>query len=119
MKPAFKYAATVTKVVDGDTIDCTIDLGFYVSTHERFRLYGIDTPEKTSKDATIKQQAFDALKYVTDTILDKVIILECFGKDKYGRWLAKVYIDGIVLNDRLIELGFATVYFGDNKNKPV
>ena len=116
MKPAFKYAAKVIKVIDGDTIDCVIDLGFYVSTHERFRLYGIDTPEKTSKNATVKKLAFDASKYVTDTIQGKDIILECFGKDKYGRWLAIVTFNDVNLNDHLIELGFAKAYLGGNKN---
>ena len=116
MKPSFKYAAKVIKVIDGDTIDCVIDLGFYVSTHERFRLYGIDTPEKTSKIAAVKLLAFAASKYVTDTLQGKDIMLECFGKDKYGRWLAIVTICDVVLNDRLIELGYAKAYLGGNKN---
>lgn len=117
MKPAFKYSAIVTRVIDGDTIDCTVDLGFSIFAKERFRLYGIDIPEKNSKDSVLKEIAFNATSYVKESIEGKTVTIECTGKDKYGRWLAKVFINSMVINERLVELGLAKDYFGDNKEK--
>lgn len=117
MKQQYIYLALVTKVIDGDTIDCAVDLGFNVFTKERFRLYGIDTPEKTSKDLVIKDIAFKATDFIKDSIESKQVTIECFGKDKYGRWLAKVYLnnESPTVNEQLVALGYAKVYFGDNK----
>lgn len=117
MKTSYIYSAKVVKVIDGDTIDCLVDLGFNVLVKERFRLYGIDTPEKTSDVPALRELAIKATKFVTDTILDKEVLLDSTGKDKYGRWLGKIYIDmtQATINEQLISLGLAKAYFGDNK----
>jgi micrococcal nuclease len=117
MKPEYVYLAKVVKVIDGDTIDCLVDLGFNTFIKERFRLYGIDTPEKNSKIQTIKDIAINAYLFVKDTTEGKDVLIESTGKDKYGRWLAKVYAskDIPTVNEQLITLGFAKAYFGDNK----
>jgi len=119
MKPVFTYSALVTRVIDGDTIDATIDLGFSVFVRERFRLYGIDTPEKSSTDITVKESAYKATNFVREQIEGKAVIIECTGKDKYGRWLGKIHLSGVVssINDQLVLLGFAKVYFGTDKTK--
>ena len=118
MNPSYLYTATVVKVIDGDTIDCMIDLGFKIYTLVRFRLYGIDTPEKNSKIAEIRDIADKATQFVKNTIDGKLVTIESVEKDKYGRWLAKVHIDSTqpTINDQLVTLGLAKVYFGDNKN---
>jgi micrococcal nuclease len=117
MQPSYLYSATVTHVIDGDTIDCIVDLGFSVSVKERFRLYGIDTPEKTSKIETVRILAENATKFVRDSIDGKPITIESVEKDKYGRWLAKIYMGATspTLNEQLVTLGLAKAYFGGNK----
>lgn len=117
MKPSYLYSAVVTNVVDGDTIDCTVDLGFNTFSKERFRLYGIDTPEKTDKVAEVRALAFKATEFVKNVTDGKTVVVESFGKDKYGRWLAKIHVspDQPTINEQLVSLGMARVYFGDNK----
>jgi micrococcal nuclease len=117
MKPAYLYSAVVDRVIDGDTIDCTIDLGFNVYTKERFRLFGIDTPEKTSKIPAVHELAVAATKFTTDAIEGKSVTIESMDKDKYGRWLGKIHLlsSGPTINEQLVSLGLAKAYFGDNK----
>lgn len=116
MNPSYLYSGTVIKVIDGDTIDVRVDLGFSVFTETRFRLFGIDTPEKTSKVANIKEIAIAATNFIKNAIEGKKITIESVEKDKYGRWLAKVHLtSGPTINEQLISLGLAKAYFGDSK----
>ena len=117
MKPSYIYSALVLKIVDGDTIDCAVDLGFNTYVKERFRLYGIDTPEKNSKDPVLRDSAIAATQFVKTAIDGKNILIDSTGKDKYGRWLAKVYVElgQPTINEQLVSLGLAKAYFGDNK----
>ena len=117
MQPSYLYSAKVTKVIDGDTIDAIVDLGFSISVLIRFRLYGIDTPEKTDKIPEVKALAYAASDFVGDNLTGKTVTIQSVGKDKYGRWLAKVYAgkDQPSINEQLITLGLAKAYFGDSK----
>lgn len=116
MNPSYLYSGTVVKVIDGDTIDVRVDLGFSIFTDTRFRLFGIDTPEKTSKIATVREIAILATNFLKNTIEGKKITIESISKDKYGRWLAKVhFLDGATINEQLVSLGLAKSYFGDSK----
>jgi len=117
MKTSYKYSALVVKVIDGDTIDCVVDLGFNTSTKERFRLYGVDTPEKNSNKLELKDLSNRATQFVVDTIGNKEVFIDSMGKDKYGRWLAKIYLDieQPSINEQLISSGLAKSYFGENK----
>lgn len=117
MNPSYLYSATVTKVIDGDTIDCMVDLGFSVFSNIRFRLFGIDTPEKNSKIDSVKTFANNATEFVKKTIENKTVTIQSVTKDKYGRWLAKVHVldNAPTLNEQLVSLGLAKPYFGDNK----
>lgn len=117
MKTLYTYTGIVKRVVDGDTVDIIVDLGFSIFTTVRFRLYGIDTPELTGKDETLRNLAISAKKYVVDSIEDKHVTMQSFGKDKYGRYLAIVKINGQTesINQQLINLGLAKPYFGDGK----
>jgi micrococcal nuclease len=110
IKQDFIYNATVTNVVDGDTIDALVDLGFTVFVLIRFRLSGIDTPELNSKDILLRENARKAKEFVIERILNKKVTIQSKKTDKYGRWLAVVYIDGYNLNQQLVDENLAVIY---------
>jgi micrococcal nuclease len=114
-KPAYTYRAAIIRVLDGDTIEAEVSLGFDVMVRTKFRLYGIDTPEKTSKDAIVKSLANQASDY-TKSFIGKDVTIESLGKDKYGRWLAIVHIETLNLNEELINRGLAKSYIGNSKD---
>jgi micrococcal nuclease len=117
MNPTYLYSANVIKIIDGDTVDCIVDLGFSIFSKIRFRLYGIDTPEKTSKILEVRDLAYRATNFVKSSIEGKLVTIQSIEKDKYGRWLAIVHIDlnQPTLNEQLVSLGFAKQYFGEGK----
>lgn len=110
----------VIKVYDGDTITIAAKLPYIQSPMYRIsvRLNGIDTPEikgKTQKEKELSKTIRDALKV---KIFDKVVQLKNTSTEKYGRLLADVYLDGICINDWLIEQGYAVKYNGGTKERP-
>jgi micrococcal nuclease len=113
----------VVKVVDGDTIDVDIDLGFSISFFSRVRLAGIDTPE--SRTTNLKEKALglevkEKLKKELAAAKDVVIKTEKpDSSEKYGRILGWVFLDGsdVSLNQRLINEGYAWTYGGGTKIK--
>jgi len=113
----------VTGVVDGDTIDVDIDLGFNVSFSQRVRLAGIDTPESRTTDKFEKSLGLEAKEYLKSKLKDaKLVVIKTEKPDsseKYGRILGWLYVDGntISLNDQMIEDGYAWGYLGDTKVK--
>jgi micrococcal nuclease len=113
----------VTNVVDGDTIDVEIDLGFSVSFSSRVRLAGIDTPESRTTDKFEKVLGLEAKEYLKSKIKDaKLVVIKTEKPDsseKYGRILGWLYVDGntISINDQMIEDGYAWGYLGDTKVK--
>jgi micrococcal nuclease len=113
----------VTAVVDGDTIDVDIDLGFSVSFSQRVRLAGIDTPESRTSDKAEKALGLEAKEYLKSKLKDaKVVVIKTEKPDsseKYGRILGWLYVDGdtISINDHMIEDGYAWGYLGDTKIK--
>jgi len=117
----FCYGAKVEKVIDGDTVDLSIDLGFDIHHKIRVRLYGVDTPEsrtvnKAEKEAGLKAKEF--VKTWTNTHASVVIETIKDKSEKYGRVLANVYSDELkssCLNTELVSQGFAKAYFGDKK----
>jgi micrococcal nuclease len=117
------YVRKVENVVDGDTIDVLIDLGFDILFASRVRLAGIDTPESRTKDLAEKALGLEAKEYLKKHFKDaKSVILKTEKMDsseKYGRILGWVYVDGntISLNDMMINDGYAWGYLGDTKVK--
>ena len=117
------YVRKVEGVVDGDTIDVLIDLGFDILFASRVRLAGIDTPESRTKDLAEKTLGLEAKEYLKKHFKDaKSVILKTEKMDsseKYGRILGWVYVDGntISLNDMMINDGYAWGYLGDTKVK--
>jgi micrococcal nuclease len=120
----FEYRVKqVTKVVDGDTIDVDIDLGFSISYSQRLRLAGIDTPESRTSDRfekTLGVESKDYLKHKLKDAKDVVVRTEKpDSSEKYGRILGWVYVDGNTksVNEQMIEDGYAWGYMGETKVK--
>ena len=117
------YVKKVTKVVDGDTIDVEIDLGFDISFSSRVRLAGIDTPESRTTDKMEKALGLEAKAYLKKEIESaKTVVIKTEKMDsseKYGRILGWVFLDGstVSMNEKMIEDGHAWGYLGDTKVK--
>lgn len=113
----YMYDALITNIVDGDTVDAIVDLGFSVHISMRFRLKGIDTPEINQKSDAVKIIAKSAKQFLIDQILDKHVTILSTKTDKYGRWLADINLDAntATINEQLVSLGFAKAYHGENK----
>lgn len=107
----YEYYTKIDKVVDGDTVDVFIDLGFSVWHKERIRLSGIDTAEKNTPLGK-------ALKAFLVTNLEgKTVKLQVSKPDKYGRYLGTVFLKDstVSINDQLIKASLAKPYGGDSK----
>jgi micrococcal nuclease len=117
------YVRKVENVVDGDTIDVLIDLGFDILFQSRVRLAGIDTPESRTKDLKEKALGLESKEYLKKALKDaKSVVIKTEKMDsseKYGRILGWVYVDGntVSLNDMMINDGYAWGYMGDTKVK--
>jgi micrococcal nuclease len=117
------YVKEVTNVVDGDTIDVVIDLGFSISFTSRVRLAGIDTPESRTTDKREKVLGLESKEYLKKAIkAAKTVVIKTEKMDsseKYGRILGWVYLDGSgnSINHEMIEKGYAWGYLGDTKVK--
>ncbi len=106
----YTYYTKVSNIVDGDTVDVFVDLGFKVWRQERMRLVGVDTAEKNTPYGKATKE------YLTKLLVDKTVKLEVFKPDKYGRYLAKIYINSEKsINDQMVEKGMAKGYMGDSK----
>ena len=118
---------SIDKVVDGDTIDVTIDLGFDLYKKERVRVAGVDTPEKRTRNLEEKALGLDATAWIKDHLEgaidgddDLIIRTELDGGvGKYGRLLGWLYIGDatVSLNEKMIDEGYAWTYDGGTKNK--
>jgi len=116
----FHYKATVDRVVDGDTIDVTLDLGFDISYRGRVRFQGINAPESRTRDAVEKQAGLAAKRYVEDWTsgLENRVIIQTSLDDrgKFGRILGRILNDeGECLNDEMVSLGHAKPYDGGKR----
>jgi endonuclease YncB( thermonuclease family) len=117
----------INRVVDGDTVDVTIDLGFDLYKKERVRVAGIDTPEKRTRDLEEKALGIDATNWLKEKLEgaikgddDLIIRTELVGgMGKYGRLLGWLYVgtDELSLNEKMITEGLAWEYDGGTKNK--
>ncbi len=117
------YVRKVENVVDGDTIDVLIDLGFDILFSSRVRLAGIDTPESRTKDLKEKALGLESKEYLKKALKDaKSIIIKTEkmnSTEKFGRILGWLYVNGetISVNDMMINDGYAWGYMGDTKVK--
>lgn len=111
----------VLKVVDGDTIDVDIDLGFNISYTQRVRLAGIDTPESRTTDKFEKKLGMESKEWLKNALSHgKTIVIRTEKPDsseKYGRILGWLFVDDVNLNNAMIDQGYAWSYMGDTKIK--
>ena len=128
-KSCYNFRVTeINRVLDGDTIDVTIDLGFDLYKKERVRIAGVDTPEKRTRDLEEKALGIEATNWLKKKLEDTIagdgdelsIRTELVGgMGKYGRLLGWLYIneDTISLNEQMITEGYAWEYDGGTKQK--
>jgi len=132
----YEYHAKIINVVDGDTVDALIDVGFDIWLKDRLRLYGINTPEMHSKIPEERLRAVAAKQFVVDTLAsrtpaDGVLTIKTYKNDKYGRLLAEITLPAnaqpatfdqspasTTINQMLVQAGHALPYFGIGE-KPV
>jgi len=112
----YVYNAEVLSVYDGDTVTVMLDMGLDVQKKAKCRLLGIDTPELRTKSAKEKKLGYAARDRLRELILDKTITLQSMTKpDKYGRLLVRIWIEGLFINDLLIDEGLARAYDGGER----
>ena len=127
-KSCYNFRVTeINRVLDGDTIDVTIDLGFDLYKKERVRIAGIDTPEKRTRDLEERALGIDATNYLKKKLEDTIAGDEELtirtelkgGMGKYGRLLGWLYIgeDSVSINEVMITEGYAWAYDGGTKQK--
>ena len=123
----YEYRCTVVKIIDGDTVDVDIDLGFGIWMHkERIRLLGIDTPESRTRDKEEKKYGLAAKKYLAEMLNDEGVIVLKTKKDaegKFGRilgelWRTTDYADKSI-NQYLVDEHHAVQYYGQSKDEIV
>ena len=127
-KSCYNFRVTnIDKVLDGDTIDVTIDLGFDLYKKERVRIAGVDTPEKRTRDLEEKALGIDATNWLKEKLEstlagdDELTIRTELhgGVGKYGRLLGWLYVgeESVSLNEQMITEGYAWPYDGGTKQK--
>ena len=120
----YEYKVKITRVVDGDTVDAEVDLGFDTFIKDRIRLMGIDTPESRTRNKKEKALGLAAKAYLKELLRENKgnIILRTSkeGKGKFGRILGTLLIyDGMTsVNQMLVNEGHARPYYGGNKGEP-
>lgn len=116
----FSYRiSSVTKVVDGDTIDVIIDIGFDILYKSRVRLFGIDTPESRTRDLDEKKRGLLAKEYLKEALKNgeklSVKTYKDYETGKFGRILGDIWIDGKSVNKQMIQEFHAVPYTGQSK----
>ncbi len=115
---------SIEHIVDGDTFDCIVDLGFSILHKIRVRMYGINTPESRTRDLEEKARGLASKKRLTELLEEHKgnLVLATKEKGKYGRYLGVVYAENAVegwdrldINGTLIKGGFAVEYFGGKR----
>lgn len=114
----YEYTATIVSVVDGDTVDLIVDLGFRIQQTIRCRLMGVNTPELTSKIDAERARALEAKQYVITHASNRPLRVKTYKDktEKYGRYLVDIFYEeaGVEhhLNQDLITTGLAVSYYG-------
>ena len=115
----YHYSAEVTRVVDGDTVDAFVDLGFDMHSKQRVRLYGINTPECRTRDLVEKKAGLAAKARLKEMLREGknrcVIKTRLDKKGKYGRVLGVLYVNECDLNAKLVWEGHAEKYYGGSR----
>jgi micrococcal nuclease len=115
----YEYSCEVQRVVDGDTVDVVLDLGFDVRFFSRVRLYGIDTPESRTRNRDEKVRGLLSKDYLVNAIADKDVVIKTKLKDsrgKFGRVLGEVWVGRKNINKQMVKENHAVEYFGQSKD---
>ena len=112
IKDKYLYQAELIRVIDGDTIDAWIDLGFNITIRRRIRLWGIDAPETRTLDLEEKAEGKIAKARLEEMLsLNRgSFAIRSVGVDKYGRCLGEIYIQEVNINKQLLAEGLVEVY---------
>ena len=127
----YVYKAKLDRIIDGDTVDAVIDLGFDITIHKRIRLAGIDTPESRTRDLEEKKRGLAAKARLVEMLKGGEFILESKEVGKYGRVLGTLFVEQITddnlssepqimklnINETLVKEGYAVEYWGGKKKK--
>lgn len=103
----------ILKVIDGDTVEVIVDLGFSVYHKTRVRLIGIDTPEIRTKDLEEKERGLEALDFIVDyfkMMEHEEMVLESEKLDSFGRSLGRIIVGGVDIGEELLKTGHAKPY---------
>jgi micrococcal nuclease len=111
----YKYNAKLDRVVDGDTVDALVDLGFNTWKKIRIRMVGMNAPESRTRDLEEKARGIAAKIRLEELLEEGTFILESQGVGKYGRCLGILYVNDINVNKTLIQEGHATEYYGGKR----
>ena len=114
----YNYDVEVKRVVDGDTVDVMIDLGFNTHIKRRVRMYGINAPESRTRDLEEKKRGLAAKERLKEILASDKIIMKSHGKGKYGRILGELFVEKaqeISVNNMLVREGHANEYFGGKR----
>ena len=113
----YEYNCEVKRVVDGDTVDVVIDLGFSIHYASRVRLYGIDTPESRTRNKDEKVRGIMSKEYLIDALSKGQVVIKTHRdkKGKFGRVLGEMYVEGTNINLTMIDESLAVKYEGQSK----
>tara|TARA_B100001939_G_scaffold181027_1_gene156001 strand:+ start:1098 stop:1436 length:339 start_codon:yes stop_codon:yes gene_type:complete len=111
----YYYKTEVLRVVDGDTVDVRIDLGFNVWHKCRVRLVGINAPESRTRNLEEKARGLAAKQWLIDRLEYKEVEMQSHGTGKYGRVLGELYVEGVNINKLMVEKGHAVEYDGGKR----
>lgn len=113
------YRCEILRVLDGDTVDVNVDLGFGVFTRQRLRMYGVNSPEKDTEAGKEALQFVSQLLYGASEVLIRTMKQSGRSKaekrEKFGRYLVHLVVDGYPLTDLIIAAGHGKAYFGGKR----
>ena len=117
LQPNYTYKALVKRVVDGDTVNCSVDVGFKMNSEQRLRLSGIDTQELTSPVLASREGAKKARDFLVSILQGKEVLIVTTKTEKYGRYLAEIYYTDetgqqVNVSSMMLARGLAVPYSG-------
>ena len=111
----YEYGFKLDRVVDGDTVDALVDLGFDTWKKVRIRMQGMNAPESRTRDLEEKARGIAAKIRLEELLGSGKFVLQSMGVGKYGRCLGILYVDDVNINKTLITEGHATEYYGGKR----
>jgi len=113
MSELYKYKAKCTRIIDGDTVELSIDLGFDITVNINTRLAGIDTPEIRTKNELEKKAGNKVKDILSSLLIGKELLVKTYkDSDKYGRYICDIFVDNMNVNEFLVNMGYAFSYNG-------